>query len=156
MIVLLFFLMFTFAMPLQAAPNLSRYTRSHTGGGVTVSAVHATPDYFRATGDTALANRYRAATQIVFLLTFDTHAGDLTTFNVMKNIRLRTSVGREVSPLRWETTGNATHHRAGALIFPSARGGAPVIGPRVGSIALVIRNLVGVPRRTLEWTVPLR
>lgn len=138
------------------AAGTAAYTRTSSGGGVDVQAVYAPPEYFKVAGDTAGRRRFKPEQQIVFLLTFDTHAGDLTTFNVMKNSKLRTSAGREVAPLRWVATSNSSHHRAGALIFPAARGGVPVAGRGVRSIALIIRNLAGIPRRTLEWTVPPR
>lgn len=144
------------ALPATAAPVTAVYTRTHSGGGVDVKAIYATAEYFTAVNDAKGARRFRPAEQIVFLLTFDTHSGDLTKYDVMSNIRLRTGSGKEYAPAAWESTSNDSHHRTGAVIFPAASGGQKVIGPKVTAVALVITNLAGVSTRTLEWPLPIR
>lgn len=142
------------ALPAAAAP--AAYARTQSGGGVEVKAVYAPPEYFAAAGDRQGAVRFKPGEQIVFLLTFDTHAGDLTRYDVIANIRLRVTPGKEYAPLRWESTSTDPHHRTGALIFAATAEGRKVIGPEATGLALVIANLAGVATRTLEWTLPIR
>lgn len=144
------------ALPATAVPVTAVYTRTHSGGGVDVKAIYASAEYFTAANDPKGAQRFRPAEQIVFLLTFDTHSGDLTKYDVMRNVRLRTGSGKEYVPAAWESTSNDSHHRTGAVIFPAASGDHKVIGPKVTAIVLVITNLAGVPTRTLEWPLPIR
>lgn len=146
----------TLAGTAAAAPALTAYTRTHSGGGVEVTATYAPPEYFVLAKDAAGGRKYRPEAQIVFLLAFDTHAGDLTQFNVVRNIRLRTGADKEYRPVRWEATSDASHHRSGALIFPATMGGVRILRPGVTAITLVISNLAGVPRRTMKWTLPIR
>lgn len=142
-------------LPAAAAHSVAAYTRTHSGGGVEVKAVYAPPEYFATAKDPNGVQRFRPDTQLVFLLTFDTHAGDLTQYDVLKNIRLRASAGKEYAPVKWESTSNDSHHRAGALIFPAAVAGGKVIGAGVTSITLLIMNLAGVPVRVLGWALPI-
>ena len=144
------------ALSATAAPTSAVYTRTHSGGGVDVKAIYATAEYFSAANDAKGAQRFRPAEQIVFLITFDTHSGDLTKYDVMSSIRLRTWSSKEYAPAAWESTSNDSHHRTGALIFPAVLGNQKVIGPKVTAITLVIANLAGVPTRTLEWPLPIR
>ena len=72
-----------------AAPDPSAYTRTAGAGGVTVKVVYAPPEYFQAAKDLEGARRWRPAEQVVFLVTLDTHAGDLMAFDLARNIRLR-------------------------------------------------------------------
>jgi len=154
-VVLVVFLLLI-ALPAAAAPAPAAYTRTHSGGGVEVKATYAPPEYFAAANDARGAQRFKPGEQIVFLLTFDTHSGDLTRYDVMRNIRLRTGPGQEYAPIRWEPISDDSHHRAGALIFPATVAGRDVIGRETTVVVLVIANLAGVPARTLEWNLPIR
>lgn len=150
-------LLLMFAIPAGAAPaTTAAYTRAHSAGGVEVKAIYAPAEYFTAANDAKGAQRYKPGEQLVFLLTFDTHSGDLTRYDVMSNIRLRAGAGKEYAPARWESISNDSHHRSGALIFPATVDGRDVIGRAAGTIALVIANLAGVPARTLEWILPIK
>lgn len=137
-----------------AAAPASAYTRTNSGGGVEAAVTYAPPDYFAAANDPQGLRRYEAGRQIVFLVQFTTHAGDLRQFDVVRNSRVRTS--REVAAATWISTSDDSHHRAGALVFPQTADGAPVIGQGVTSITLVISNLAGVPSRTFTWALPIR
>ncbi len=138
------------------APSAAVYTRTNSGGGVDIKATYAPPEYFVLTKDAAGAGKYKPDAQIVFLFAFDTHAGDLMQFDVIGNIRLRTSSGASVAPTGWEATEDGSHHRSGTLFFPLSAAGVRVIGPAVTSIELVISDLGGVPRRSLLWILPIR
>jgi hypothetical protein len=146
------------SLPATAAPDVAAYSRTAEAGGVTVKVVYAPPEYFQAARDPAGARRFRPEEQIVFLVTLDTHAGDLMRFDVLPNSRLRTRGGtpREYPPAKWEATSDASHHRSGALIFPATVNGMKVLGSGVTTMTLVISNLAGVPARSLEWVLPVR
>ncbi len=143
-----------------AAPGPQAYTRTTGAGGVTVKVIYAPPEYFQAAKDPEGAQRWRPEEQIVFLVTLDTHAGDLMAFDPVKNVRLgiRTTGGatKGYAPVKWEATSDGSHHRAGALIFPATVSGVKLLGPGVTAIILVISNLAGVPTRSFEWVLPVR
>ncbi len=147
------------AVAVTAAPAVAAYTRTASAGGVDVKVIYAPAAYFAAAKDSEGAKRFAPEKQVVFLVALDTHAGDLMAFDMVRNSRLRTVAGgvtREYLPVRWESTGDGSHHRSGALIFPATVDGTSVIGPTTASITLVIANLGGVPARTFEWTLPIR
>src|SRR3990172_8946047 len=112
-----------------AAPDPSAYTRTAGAGGVTVKVVYAPPEYFQAAKDLEGARRWRPAEQVVFLVTLDTHAGDLMAFDLARNIRLRVrgtgGATNEYTPGKWEATSDGSHHprrRPGALLRVGAAG----------------------------------
>ncbi len=143
-----------------AAPGPQAYTRTAGAGGVTVKLVYAPREYFRAAKDLEGARRWRPEEQVVFLVTLDTHAGDLMAFDPVKNVRLgiRTTGGalKEYAPAKWEGISDGSHHRSGALIFPATFNGVKLLGPGVTVITLLISNLAGVPTRSFEWVLPVR
>ncbi len=151
-------LLLALALPAGAAPDTKAYTRTASAGGVEVKMVYAPPEYFQVARDPEGARRFKPEAQIVFLITLDTHAGDLMSFDMTANSRLRTKGGasREYPPAKWESTADGSHHRSGALIFQAAVSGAKVLGPGVTAITLVINNLAGVPARAFEWVLPIR
>jgi hypothetical protein len=58
-----------------------------------------------------------------------------------------------VRPTGWNAP-KGGHHREGTLTFPATESdGSPVIGPDTRSIALIIRDVAGVPERTFRWTL---
>ncbi len=140
----------------SAATGVDAFVRTYDWGGVQVKATYAPPEYFAATDDTDGARRFQPETQIVFLLSFDTHSVDLTPFDVARSTRLVTSSGVAYGPLRWEATNDGNHHRSGVLIFPKTVDGVPVIGAGITSLSLVIIDLAGIPSRSLTWPVPVR
>src|SRR3989304_6516000 len=101
-------------------------------GGVTVKVVYAPREYFQAAKDLEGARRWRPEEQVVFLVTLDTHAGDLMAFDLARNIRLRVrgtgGATNEYTPGKWEATSDSSHHRAGALIFPATVSGGTIVG----------------------------
>jgi hypothetical protein len=137
----------------SAATGVDAFVRTHDGGGVQVKAVYAPPEYFTAAGDTDGATRFQPDTQIVFLLSFDTHSLDLSLFDVAKNSRLVTSAGKAFEPVRWEATREGSHHRAGGLIFARTADGVEILGAGITSVNVIITNLAGVPSRSFTWPV---
>ncbi len=146
-------------LPAAGAPAVA-FTRTASAAGVEVRVTYAPPEYFALVQDSAGAKRFAPEQQIVFLISLDTHAGDLRSFDLVRNSRLRTQVVggavREYAPARWEAISEGSHHRSGALIFPAVVNGTKVIAPEVGSITLVITGLAGAPARTFEWALPVR
>ncbi len=153
-----FLLLLALALPAGAAPDVKAYTRVAAAGGVEVKVIYAPPEYFQVARDPEGARRFKPEAQLVFLVTLDTHAGDLMSFDPVANSRLRVrgSVPREYPPTKWESGADGSHHRSGVLIYPASVGGTKVLGPGVTAITLVINNLAGVPARSFEWALPLR
>ncbi len=142
-----------------AAPEVAAYARTASAGGVEVKVIFAPPEYFTTAKDMEGTKRFAPEKQVVFLVTLDTHSGDLTPFDMVRNSRLRAAAGgviKEYAPVKWESTSNGSHHRSGALIFPPSVDGTKVIGSAVTSLTLVIANLGGVPVRSFEWVLPIR
>lgn len=98
-------------------------TRSDTRGGATIKAVFVTPTYFKANPTGALAGKVDLDRNVVFAITLDTHAGDLSKYDFVKKIILRNDRGQRVAPLRWVATADSSHHREGGLVFPKTDGG---------------------------------
>ncbi len=83
----------------------------------------------------------------------DTHVVNLDGYDLKQLAVLRTDQGQEIQPVSWNApTGG--HHRSGTLTFPATLAdGTPLIGSNTRNIELVIRNVGGVPERTLKWTL---
>ena len=88
----------------------------------------------------------------VFAVEMDTHVVNLDGYDLKQLAVLRTDQGQEIPPVSWNApTGG--HHRSGTLTFPATLAdGTPLIGSNTRNIELVIRNVGGVPERTLKWT----
>ena len=89
----------------------------------------------------------------VFAVEMDTHVVNLDGYDLKQLAVLRTDQGQEIQPVSWNApTGG--HHRSGTLTFPATLAdGTPLIGSNTRNIELVIRNVGGVPERTLKWTL---
>ncbi len=89
----------------------------------------------------------------VFAVEMDTHVVNLDGYDLRQLAVLRTDQGQEIQPVSWNApTGG--HHRSGTLTFPATLAdGTPLIGSNTRNIELVIRNVGGVPERTLKWTL---
>lgn len=89
------------------------------------------------------AAKYNAQTQTVFLVSMNTHSVDLTGYDLTEVSELLVA-GATFPPVRWVSTSNDSHHRAGALVFPKVKQGAP--------LELRIKAVAGVPVRIFRWT----
>ncbi len=85
------------------------------------------------------------------LLTFDvemnTHSVDLDSYDLSKLAVLRDDVGKEYSPVAWDSAPGG-HHRSGTLTFPipeSISQGKPKY------LEVLIRNIDGVGEQILKW-----
>lgn len=123
----------------QAGPG---YVQRDKGeGGVEIEVIYVTSEYMRSDGEDA--QRYEPDRYAVFLVSMNTHSVDLSGFDMVKISELRAG-GRTLTPLRWVSTSDDSHHRAGALIFPKV---APA-----QAVELLIKTVAGVPARTFRWT----
>lgn len=87
----------------------------------------------------------------VFRVVMDTHAVDLDGYDLQRLAVLRVADGREVRPSGWDAP-RGGHHREGALSFPATLAdGSPTLGPSMGTVELVIRDVAGIPERTFRW-----
>jgi hypothetical protein len=124
-------------------------------GGITVKATYITAGYLKATPRDPLSGKVDPASTIVIALALDTHSGDLMAYDPVKRVILRTDRGQQLEPLRWVSTADGAHHRAGALVFARTdRAGRPV-EQSAGSLELIVRDLGGVAERILRWTLPV-
>lgn len=130
-------------------------TRTDSQGGITIKAVYATAAYFEANTRDALAGKVDPERNIVFIIALDTHSGDLSGYDFVKNAILRNDRGQQVSPIRWVATSDGSHHRSGGLLFPKADPSGRAIEEQAKALELVVRGLGGVAERTLRWALPL-
>lgn len=130
-------------------------TRTDSQAGVTIKAVYATVAYFKANPRDALAGKVDPERNIVFVITLDTHSGDLSGYDFVKNVILRNDRGQQVGPIRWVATSDGSHHRSGGLLFPKADPSGRTVEEQAKALELVVRGLGGVAERTLRWTLPL-
>lgn len=131
-------------------------TRTDAQGGITVKAVFVTSTYFKANPTDPLASKVDPERNIVFAITLDTHAGDLSTYDFLKNVTLRNDRGQQVAPVRWVSTADGAHHRSGGLLFPKADQAGRAIEPQARALELVVRGLGGISERVLRWSLPIK
>lgn len=121
------------AVPAAAAQGGAGRVQRDAAGGVEIEVTLGGPG----------AARYEPDRYTVFLVSFTTHSGDLSRYDLVALSALRAG-GKILTPLRWVSTSDDSHHRAGALLFPKVDEGRPV--------ELTIRNIAGVPARIFRWT----
>jgi hypothetical protein len=134
----------------------SQATRTDSQGGVTIKAVYATAAYFKANPRDALAGKVDPERNIVFIITLDTHSGDLSGYDFVKYAILRNDRGQRVAPQQWVATADGAHHRAGALAFPKTDQAGRAIDAEAKTLELVLRGLGGVAERVLRWSLPVQ
>lgn len=130
-------------------------TRTDGQAGTTVKAVYVTAASLKASPNTPLSGKVDPQQTIVFAITLDAHAGDLSRYDFVKNVVLRNDRGQQVAPVRWVATADGTHHREGGLVFPRTDQAGRAVEPQAKTLELVVRELGGVAERVLRWTLPL-
>lgn len=88
--------------------------------------------------------RLRADGGWEFGIVLDTHSEELTSDLVTATV-LQDDKGREYAPVSWEGDPPGGHHRSGVLRFGT-------IDPSPISLALIIRDIGGIPERAFLWT----
>lgn len=122
-----------------AAPGYVQ--RDQGEGAVEIQVIYVTPEYLRSGG--ADAARYEPDRYSVFLVSLNTHSVDLSRYDMVQVSELRAG-GQSWRPLRWVSTSDGSHHRAGVLVFPKVDPARPV--------ELLIKTIAGIPVRTFRWT----
>lgn len=124
----------------QVAAGPSYTQRDQGEGGVEVEVTFVSPEYLAAGG--AAARAYEPEKFTVFLVAMNTHSVDLSGYDLVKASELRVG-GKIYQALRWVSTSASSHHRSGALIFPTV--------DRRQSLELTIKTIAGIPVRTFRW-----
>lgn len=138
--------------PSTTRPDTPDYVAQDEGaGGVKVMAAALTPGAVEEdpTLD-EMASLLDPATEIGFLVVFETHAGDLSALDLVSLSDVSAPDG-DHRAVRWVTEDDSSHHRSGMLVFD--RGGLDL--SISGDLSLTIRDVAGVPERTLTWRLPL-
>ena len=86
-----------------------------------------------------------SAATLDFKIALDTHSVDLS-YDLTAIATLRSEVGEEAKPAKWDGPGGGGHHREGVLSFPALKN-------RGQALTLVLRGIADVPERTFVWSV---
>jgi len=84
-----------------------------------------------------------------FFLLIETHSDEFEFYNVQKLSFLRVDGGPLQPAVRWVPSGKG-HHLNGTVTF------AQDLPDGTRNLQLVIKNIEGVPERTLEWQIDVR
>lgn len=120
-------------------------------GGVKVMGALLTPEAVRQDASLAEpAGQLDPDKEIGVLITFETHSGDLSTLDLTALSTLRSPAG-DHKAVRWISESDSSHHRSGVLVFErdDLDLGAD------GKLVLTIRDVAGIPVRTLTWALPV-
>jgi len=124
-------------------PQAVELTQKDDGaGGVTVEVTWVTADQLQS-GDMERARGRDLSKELLFLVTMDTHSGDLAQYDLKAVSVLRDSEGREFVPQAWEGWEEGGHHRQGLLVFQRP--------PTTGGVQLTILGVAGTPQRVFRW-----
>ena len=133
------------------APTKS-LTKSDNGqGGVGLEVTWATKEYFATRGQAAKAGAYDLDKDLVFLVTFETHSGDVTNYDLLKLAKLRDDAGNTRQPKVWDPISNDAHHRSGMLIFPRSSDKGVMPGDSAKYLELSIGDIAGASERLFRW-----
>src|SRR5574341_1227621 len=110
--------------------------RDQGQGGVEIEVTYATPEYVGSVNTDAA--KYEPDSYAVFLVAMNTHSVDLSGYDLVKISQLRAG-GETHAALRWISTSDDSHHRAGVLLFPQ-------VDPSQ-AVELIITTIAGVPAR---------
>lgn len=133
-------------------PGTSTYVAQDEGAGnVTVMATALTPGALKEDASLGeMAAQFDPPTELGFMVIFETHSGDLSQLDLVALSTLSAPDG-DHQAVRWVTESDSGHHRSGMLVFE--RGGLDLSAP--GDLTLTVRDVAGVPSRTLAWRLPL-
>lgn len=104
------------------------WTRTNSGGGVTVAATYLNPG---------------EAKEIRFKVALNTHSVDLDAYDLKALSLLRDETGKSYQPTRVEKEGSG-HHIQVTLVFPKP-------SPAPKRLELVIKGVAKVKERTFRW-----
>ncbi|MBE9536413.1 MAG: hypothetical protein IMF07_04470 [Proteobacteria bacterium] len=115
-----------------------------------VDLIYTPVEYFKVVGGSSKVEGYGAAGYILFKVYLNTHQNKLDVYPLDKLAVLKTSSGREISPLLWKVVYDSSdfHHREGLLVFDKA-------GRDAASITVVLNDLPGQKERFFQWKLPI-
>ena len=117
-----------FGIGVGQAATLAGFTRTDTGGGVTVKVTYLNPQ------ETADAR---------FDIALDTHSVNLDAYDLKALSFLRDEMGKDYQPTHVENKGSG-HHRQITLVFPKPSAEAK-------KLEIVIKDMAGVKERVFRW-----
>ncbi|MHB1343115.1 MAG: hypothetical protein ACYCX3_01995 [Thermoleophilia bacterium] len=137
--------------PTQQSGASSYVAQDEGAGNVKVMAAALTPGALKEDASLSeMAAQFDPATELGFMVSFETHSGDLSQLDLVELSTLGAPDG-DHQAVRWVTESDSGHHRSGTLVFD--RGGLDLSAP--GDLTLTVRDVAGVPSRTLTWRLPL-
>ena len=113
-------------------------------GRMDLSAILATPEYFRYTGQTAMGERYAAERNVVVIFAEDVHYGELAAAPRPELLL----DGRAYAPASAQTLVDVTHHRVTALVYSEPE--LALVDPSVMTAELSVEGVAG----DLRWERP--
>ena len=119
-------------------------TQTDSAGSVTVEATWITPEHRSGNDEVqAVADDYAIADVVLLHVEMNTHSVDLSGYDLASLATLDAGVGPEL-PLDWVTISDDQHHTEGVIVFrrPST----------AAAVTLTLRDIGGVPARTLRWS----
>ncbi|MHB9148655.1 MAG: hypothetical protein ACYC33_01015 [Thermoleophilia bacterium] len=136
-----------------AEPSEPGYVAQDAGeGGVKISAAVLAPGAIEQDPTLSeMASKLDPESEIGIMVIFETHAGDLSNLDLVALSSLSAPDGDHPT-VRWVTESDSEHHRSGMLVFE--RGGLDLAAVD-GDLTLTVRDVAGVPTRTLTWLLPL-
>lgn len=139
--------------PSAGQESASTYTAEDDGAaGVRVSAATLTPGAVKEDPTLGeMAALFEPTTELGVLVMFETHSGDLSQLDLVALSNLKGPDG-DHRAVRWVPESESGHHRSGMLVFE--RGSLDLAG--AGDLTLTVRDVAGVPARTLTWLLPLQ
>lgn len=131
----------TLAVSASGIPGKAQMTQRNSGGGVQVTVTFLNPTDPGTLEDLA------------FALVLDTHAGDLSTYDVAAQSVLTNDRGETIAAgFTWRADQESGHHRKGQLqVKNQTASGEPFWDSGTKVVALELKNLAGVPVRRFEW-----
>lgn len=139
----------------SAARMTAELARSGVGPARSdVRVLWGIPEYFRLTGQQALASEYGAEENLVFLVWENVHEDDLG--EALRPL-LRVDGGVGYLPKQVLVPANAVHHRFSVLVYPRTdAAGRPLVGPESRSLEIALPPASdGGPQSLLQWSLPL-
>lgn len=133
--------------PSDSAAGAGAVTQTDNGAGsVTVEATWVTPDHL--SGDEklrAVASKYANENVVLLHVKMNTHSVDLSAYD-LGTVSTLDAGGDAAPPLDWVKISDDSHHAEAVLVFrrPASTSAA----------ALTLRDIGGVPERTLRWSPP--
>ncbi|MBI3610502.1 MAG: hypothetical protein HY204_07360 [Nitrospirae bacterium] len=157
-----------------------RFTRKATAGGIRITVIWDTPEFFRtlavAEGAQGMKRpdavyheyekRFNVYDNLIFTVIMESESVDLRTYAVKEKSLLRNDKEISITPWQWsEARGSSSRHLEGVLSFPQMTAvGEHLIGHLIGEhlpgekpptvLELVLKGLPGEQEAVFRWELP--